>query len=142
MGRATNVGESMLQLPRVGWRLLASSPDCIIVVVMEMTLTHVSVHTRKIQKRARLATNSCKTAGLTPGSSTPRRQRHSQALDDEELFIIEGSPTAKTGAQLRDNPEEREKCRKNDEKPFIAPNSRKATSLCCELGCPPNQAMN
>ena len=27
-------------------------------------------------------------------------------------------------------------------KPFIAPNSRKATCLCCELGCPPNQAMN
>ena len=36
-------------------------------------------------------------------SATPR------ALDDEELFIIEGSPTAKTGAQLRDDLEEREK---------------------------------
>ena len=31
------------------------------------------------------------------------------ALHDKELFIIEGSPTAETGAQLRDNPEEREK---------------------------------
>ena len=37
------------------------------------------------------------------------------ALDDEELFIIEGSPAA-TGAQLRDNPEEREKCGKNRKK--------------------------
>ena len=33
------------------------------------------------------------------------------ALDNKELFVIEGSQ--KTGAQLRDNPEEREKCGKN-----------------------------
>ena len=42
----------MIQLPRVGWKLLAcengASPDCIIVVVMEMTSTHVSVHKRTI----------------------------------------------------------------------------------------------
>ena len=38
-GWAACLGESMLQLPRVGWRLLAckngASPDCIIVVVVE-----------------------------------------------------------------------------------------------------------
>ena len=37
MGWAACLGESMLQLPRVGWKLLAwkngASPDCIIVVV-------------------------------------------------------------------------------------------------------------
>ena len=30
-----------------------------VVVVLEMTLTHVSVHTRKIPKRAKLTTNLC-----------------------------------------------------------------------------------
>ena len=45
--------------------------------------------------------------GLTPGRNS-RRQRHPRALDKEELFVVEGSP-ATTGAQLRDNPEEREK---------------------------------
>ena len=50
-----------------------------------------------------------------------RRQRHPRALDDEELFIIEGSPTAKTGAQLRDNPEEREECGKTEKKPSPPP---------------------
>ena len=56
------------------------------------------------------------TGGLTPGRNS-RRQRHPRALDDEELFIIEGSPAA-TGAQLRDNREEREKCGKTAKKPF------------------------
>ena len=55
------------------------------------------------------------TGGLTPGRNS-RRQRHPRVLDDEELFTNEGSPTA-TGAQLRDNPEERE----NAEKPLKAP---------------------
>ena len=41
-----------------------------------------------------------------------RRQRPRRALDNEELIFIEGSPTAETGAQLRDNREEREKCGK------------------------------
>ena len=49
--------------------------------------------------------------------SNSRRQRHPPALDDEELFIIEGSP-AETGAQLRDNPEEREKWPQKAEKPL------------------------
>ena len=39
-----------------------------LLLLFWMTLTHVSVHTRKIQK-ALLA--SCTTGGLTPGSSTP-----------------------------------------------------------------------
>ena len=39
-----------------------------------------------------------------------------RALDGEELFTIEGSP----GAQLRDNPEEREKWPESGQKPLIA----------------------
>ena len=62
----------------------------------------VSVHTH--------TENELANGGLTPGRNS-RRQRHPRALDDEELFIIEGSPAA-TGAQLWDNPEEREKCGK------------------------------
>ena len=58
------------------------------------------------------------TGGLAPGRNS-RRQRHPRALDDEELFIIEGSPTA-TGAQLRDIPEEREKCGKTAKSPVTA----------------------
>ena len=47
--------------------------------------------------------------------ASSRRPRHPQALDDEELFIIEGSP----GAQLRDNPEECEKWPEQAKKPSI-----------------------
>ena len=68
-----------------------------------------------------LSINSCTTGGLTPGRNS-RRQRHPRALDDEELFIIEGSPTAETAARLRDNPEEREKgakCAKNPSAPSL-----------------------
>ena len=57
-------------------------------------MTHVFVHTSKIPaERARLATNSCTTGGLTPGRNS-RRQRHLPALDDEELFVVEGFPLA------------------------------------------------
>ena len=57
------------------------------------------------------------TGGLTPGMNS-QRQRHPRALDDEELFTIEGSPTA-TGGQLRDNPEEHEKCGKTAKSPSM-----------------------
>ena len=61
--------------------------------------------------------NELANVGLTPGRNS-RRQRHPRALDDEELFIIEGSPAA-TGAQLQDNPEEREKCAKCAKNPSL-----------------------
>ena len=50
----------------------------------------VCPHPHDPAERATLATNSCATGGLTPGRNS-RRQRHSPALDDEELFVIEGS---------------------------------------------------
>ena len=74
----------------------------------------MSVHTRRILKLSKTSHQLCTTGDLTPGRNS-RRQRHPPALDDEELFIIEGSPAA-TGAQLRDNPEEREKCGKTAKK--------------------------
>ena len=50
LGWATDLGESMIQLPRVGWRLLAcengASPDCTIVVVLDTrSRSHVYDHT-------------------------------------------------------------------------------------------------
>ena len=49
MGWAACLGESMLQLPRVGWRLLAfqdgASPDCIVVVVVVVIVVVVVVLT-------------------------------------------------------------------------------------------------
>ena len=48
-----------------------------------------------------------------------RRQRHPPALDDEELFIIEGSPTA-TVAQLWDNRRSAKNGAKCAENPFTA----------------------
>ena len=62
----------------------------------------VSVHTHTENELA-------SAGGLTPGRNS-WRQRHPLALDNE-LFVVEGSP-ATTGAQLWDNPEEREKCAK------------------------------
>ena len=104
------------------------SIDCaqVVVVVMEMTLTHVSIHTRKIP--AESAETNC--AG---------------ALDDEELFVIEGS---KTGAQLRDNPEERENAEKPRKNPSSPPTAESCTvctvgtRLCEELECLKTLAMN
>ena len=74
--------QSGVEAPRLS---NGASPDCIIVVVvvvvvvfvvvvfvvMEMTFTYVSVHTRALQKGARLPTNQCIYGGLTPGSKTP-----------------------------------------------------------------------
>ena len=77
--------------------------------------------------------NSCNDRRPDSWEFNSRRQRHPHSLDDEELFIIEGSPTANTGAQLRDNPEEREKWPKKTEKPIHRTQLRKATCLCCEL---------
>ena len=61
------------------------------------------------RRRARLATNYAR------WPDTREKLPASAPLDDEELFVIEGSP-ASTGAQLRDNPEEREKCGKTAKK--------------------------
>ena len=73
------------------------------------------------------------TGGLTPGRNSPR-QRHPRALDDEELFTIEGSPAA-TGAQLRDNPEEREKCAKCAKKPFNSVTARSQGRPTLSMNC-------
>ena len=74
------------------------------------------------------------TGGLTPGRNS-RRQRHPRALDDEELFIIEGSPTAETGAQLRDNPEEREKGAKCAKKPISSVTARSQGHPTLSMNC-------
>ena len=61
----------------------------VVVVVLTVCLTCVSVHIRPRDAPNWVAER------LGPSS---RRPHHPRALDDEELFIIEGSP----GAQLRD----------------------------------------
>ena len=58
MGWAACLGESMLQLPRVRWRLLAclngASPDCIIIIVVvvvvvsECAFKRVYVHNANV----------------------------------------------------------------------------------------------
>ena len=56
------------------------------------------------------------------------------------------SRAPKTGAQLRDNPEEREKCGKSAKKPFIAAITKNAGSVVpvcvAQLECPHKQAKN
>ena len=45
------------------------------------------------------------------------RSHYARVFDNEELFVVRAP---KTGAQLWENPEEREKCGKTDKKTFIA----------------------
>ena len=125
MGWAACLGESMLQLPKVGWRLLAcengASPGlycccCYCCCCFGEALTHVFVHTRKIRKRARLATNSCTTGGLTPGSSTPgvsatpepSMTKNSSSSRAPQLRLAlnlrDNRRSAKNGAKCAENP--------------------------------------
>ena len=92
-------------------------PQIVLLLLFGEALTHVFVHTRKIRKGARLATNSCTTGGLTPGSITPGVSATPPALDDEELFVIEGSQLRKLALNSGE-PEEREKWRKMRQKPL------------------------
>ena len=52
------------------------------------------------------------------------------------------SRARKTGAQLRDNPEEHEKCGKNAKIPFIAVTHAESVSVSVQLDCPLTLAMS
>ena len=97
---------------------------------LETTLTYVCPHMNDPAERLICMHTTC---DLTPGRNS-RRQRHPRALDDEELFIIEGSPTA-TGTQLRDNPEEREKCAKCGKRPFNSVTARSQGRPTLSMNC-------
>ena len=90
----------------------------VVVVVLEMTFTHVSVHTRTIQlNEINLHAHDWwpDTWEKLPASAPPPEPSMTRNSSSSRA-----PPTAKTGAQLRDNPEERENCGKNAKKPFTA----------------------
>ena len=64
-----------------------ASPDCIIVVVVFCKC----VSTRCLCRQHRRMNWQATPGGLTPGSPTPGVSTTPRALDDEELFIVEGS---------------------------------------------------
>ena len=121
------------------WQLLSETPCvvwcvlCVVVVVVDVVVVVVS------NAGQRKSTRVC---SLIAAIKLARG-----ALHDEELFVIEGS---KTGAQLRDNPEEREKCGKKAKKKTLhrhqPPEScavcTVGTRLCAELECLQTLAMD
>ena len=57
----------------------------VVVVVLDTCSRSLDVY---VNKRLRI---NCATCGRTPGSQDSWRPRHLPALDDKELFVIEGS---------------------------------------------------